>query len=44
VQAFFDSGAAPVQVVGALYVFERYHQTLAAFLADARRQVRSHAC
>ena len=44
VQTFFDSGAAPVQVIGALYVFEHYHQTLAAFLADARRQVRSHAC
>jgi hypothetical protein len=44
VQTFFDSGAAPVQVIGALYVFEHYHQTLAAFLADARREVRSHAC
>ena len=44
VQAFFDRGAAPVQVIGSLYVFERYHQTLTACLADARRQVRSHAC
>ena len=44
VRAFFADGAAPVQVVGALYVFERYHQTLAASLADARRQVTQHAC
>ena len=41
---FFEAGAAPVQVVGALYVFERYHQTLAASLADARRQIGTHAC
>jgi hypothetical protein len=44
VRGFFSHGAAPVQVIGALYVFERYHQTLAASLADARRQVRQHAC
>ncbi|HXD16463.1 MAG TPA: asparagine synthase-related protein [Vicinamibacterales bacterium] len=44
VRAFFSQGAAPVQVIGALYVFERYHQTLAASLADARRQVTQHAC
>ena len=37
VRDFFTHGAAPVQVIGALYVFERYHQTLAASLADARR-------
>jgi hypothetical protein len=41
---FFDTGAAPVQVIGALYVFERYHQTLGASLADARRQLKTHAC
>ena len=44
VRGFFATGAAPVQVIGALYVFERYHQTLAASLADARRQVTQHAC
>ena len=44
IRAFFTQGAAPVQVVGALYVFERYHQTLSARLAEARRQVRQHAC
>jgi len=44
VRAFFSHGAAPVQVIGALYVFERYHHTLAASLADARRQVTQHAC
>jgi hypothetical protein len=41
---FFDAGAAPVQVIGALYVFERYHQTLGACLANARRQIETHAC
>ena len=41
---FFDAGDAPVQVVGALYVFEHYHQTLGAFLAGARRDRRLHAC
>jgi asparagine synthase (glutamine-hydrolysing) len=44
VRAFFAHGAAPVQVIGALYVFERYHQTLSAWLAEARQQVRQHAC
>lgn len=44
VRDFFNRGAAPVQVIGALYVFERYHQTLSASLADARRHVRQHAC
>lgn len=41
---FFDAGGAPVQVIGALYVFERYHHTLGASLADARRQITTHAC
>jgi asparagine synthase (glutamine-hydrolysing) len=41
---FFDAGAAPVQVIGALYVFEHYHQALGACLADARRQIKTHAC
>jgi hypothetical protein len=44
VQDFFLRHAAPVQVIGALYVFEHYHQTLTASLYDARRQVRQHAC
>ena len=34
---FFDRRACPVQVIGALYVFERYHQSLGASLAAARR-------
>jgi hypothetical protein len=44
VHAFFNHRAAPVQVIGALYVFEHYHRTLSASLADARRYVRQHAC
>jgi len=44
VQDFFERGAAPVQVIGALYVFEHYHQTLAASLSSARQKVREHAC
>lgn len=44
VREFFEAGAAPVQVIGALYVFERYHQSLGASLEDARRQIRIHAC
>ena len=34
--AWFSRGAAPAQVVGGLYVFERYHQDLAAHLRAAR--------
>ena len=41
---FFERGAAPVQVIGALYVFEHYHQTLAASLSGARSAPREHAC
>ena len=44
VRQFFEAGAAPVQVIGALYVFEHYHQSLAASLEDARRQIGTHAC
>mgnify|MGYP003331636497 CR=1 FL=1 len=33
---FFDRGSAPVQVVGALFVYERYHQRLAGYLSAAR--------
>jgi asparagine synthetase B (glutamine-hydrolysing) len=41
---FFDRGAGPVQVIGALYVFEHYHQSLANALRHAKAQVREHAC
>ena len=36
--------AAPVQVVGALFVFERYHQTLGGHLAAARQAPEVQAC
>jgi len=36
VAAWFDRLAAPTQVIGALYVFESYHQHLPAHLAQAR--------
>ena len=41
---FFDRGAGPVQVIGALYVFEHYHQSLAHALRHAKAQVREYAC
>jgi hypothetical protein len=41
---FFDRGAGPVQVIGALYVFEHYHQSLANALRRAKAQVREYAC
>jgi asparagine synthase (glutamine-hydrolysing) len=41
---FFDRRACPVQVIGALYVFERYHQSLAASLAAARQKTTEYAC
>ena len=41
---FFEQAASPVQVIGALYVFERYHQTLSAALDAARRTTRAYAC
>jgi asparagine synthase (glutamine-hydrolysing) len=44
VKQFFEAGAAPVQVIGALYVFEHYHQSLGASLEDARRQIGTPAC
>ncbi len=34
---WFTRGAAPAQVVGGLYVFERYHQDLGAHLGSARQ-------
>jgi asparagine synthetase B (glutamine-hydrolysing) len=43
-RGFFERGAAPVQVVGAMYVFEYYHQTLADSLSAARQTLREHAC
>jgi len=42
--ASFRPFAAYETEATALYVFEHYHQTLAASLSDARRQVRQHAC
>ena len=44
VRDFFERAASPVQVIGALYVFERYHQGLAASLEDARQKTREYAC
>lgn len=44
VRDFFEHGAAPVQVIGALYVFEHYHQNLAASLRAARQDLRPYAC
>jgi asparagine synthase (glutamine-hydrolysing) len=41
---FFDRSAGPVQVIGALYVFEHYHQSLTAALLDARSQMKEYAC
>lgn len=41
---FFERGAAPVQVVGALFVFERYHQQLPSSLIEARAHTGAHAC
>jgi hypothetical protein len=43
-RSFFEQAASPVQVIGALYVFERYHQTLSAALEAARRTTRAYAC
>lgn len=44
VREFFERGASPVQVIGALYVFEHYHQHLAASLASTRQQAVEFAC
>lgn len=44
VRDFFERAASPVQVIGALYVFERYHQGLAASVASARQKTREYAC
>jgi asparagine synthetase B (glutamine-hydrolysing) len=41
---FFDRGAGPVQVVGALYVFEHYHRSLANSLLNAKARVKEYAC
>jgi asparagine synthase (glutamine-hydrolysing) len=41
---FFERGAGPVQVIGALYVFEHYHQSLANSLLRAKAQVKEYAC
>ena len=44
VRDFFTHRANPVQVIGALYVFEQYHQSLAASLAGARQKIKAYAC
>lgn len=36
VRAWFEHGSAPDQVIGALYVYERYHRDLTAHLRAAR--------
>jgi len=41
---FFERGAGPVQVIGALYVFEHYHQSLADSLLRAKAHVKEYAC
>jgi len=41
---FFDRGAGPVQVVGALYAFEHYHQSLTNSLLNAKARVKEYAC
>jgi asparagine synthetase B (glutamine-hydrolysing) len=41
---FFERGAGPVQVIGALYVFEHYHQSLANSLLRAKAHVKEYAC
>ena len=41
---FFEHASGPVQVVGALYVFEHYHQSLARSLSAARATVKEYAC
>jgi hypothetical protein len=37
-QAYFERDAAPTQVIGALFVFEHYHQTLPALLRQWRTE------
>jgi hypothetical protein len=44
VREFFSDAASPVQVIGALYVFEHYHQGLAQSLARARRETAEFVC
>ena len=41
---FFERGAGPVQVIGALYVFEHYHQSVANSLLRAKAHVKEYAC
>jgi asparagine synthetase B (glutamine-hydrolysing) len=41
---YFGRWAAPIQVVGSMFVFERYHQTLAASLAAARARAQRSLC
>jgi hypothetical protein len=41
---FFDHGIGAIQPIGAMFVYERYHQTLAGFLAAARGRAERVAC
>jgi asparagine synthase (glutamine-hydrolysing) len=41
---FFQHRSGPVQVIGALYVFEHYHHSLPRSLAAARATVTEYAC
>jgi hypothetical protein len=38
---FFDARTGPVQVIGALFVYERYHETLPATLAASRQHAKT---
>ena len=44
VRAFFAAGAAPVQVIGAMFVYEYYHRHLASAVAAARQHAVEGAC
>ena len=41
---FFERAAGPVQVIGALYVFEHYHQSLPNSLVRAKAHAKEYAC
>ena len=43
-QDFFTTGQAPLQAIGAMFVFEHYHASLAKSVTTARARVRSAAC
>jgi hypothetical protein len=41
---YFASGAAPIQVIGSMFVFEHYHRALPASLAAARARAQRALC